>query len=242
MTDYIPAIAKVNKADRFQAIADVLRNNGIPYRVRKIPGYSTSGNILVEFNPESQEKKTVVSAHYDNCAGTPGANDNAAACSILLNLILDARVTGTEKHLEFAFFDLEECGFLGSKQYLAENRDLLLGAFNLDMCGMGSHIVAALYNGAEKVYPHTISGDAHLVRTLPPGDAYTFRGARLPTVYVVNSTDGDLSWYDDFAAYGNPTRMDPDFLSTMHQPNDTPETCNPAQVEKIFEYVRGCIK
>ena len=92
MQHYIQDIAQIDKKKRFSAITKVLNDNQIGYEIQRIPDNQALGNIIVKFNP-SASKKIVITAHYDNVLSTPGANDNAAACSILLNLILDYRNT-----------------------------------------------------------------------------------------------------------------------------------------------------
>lgn len=242
MNNYIPEIAQTDKRDRFAAIEKVLTENGVPYSIQTLPFHGALGNIVVTFGKDKAEKKIVVAAHYDNVFGTPGANDNAAACSILLNLILETKENGTDKYLEFVFFDLEEMGFRGSRYFLQSCRkDDLLGVIDLDMCGLGNNTVASLHNGVEKILPVPTNGVTVLDK-LPAGDAYTFIDADVPTVYVINSTDRDLAWFAEFAKTGIQPAGIPDFAYTMHRASDTPDICNLEQVEKICRFVSGCLQ
>ncbi len=240
MINFIPQIAQIDKQTRFDAITDVLEENEIPYSVQTFRYPDAIGNIIVSFNTEKSAKKIAVTAHYDNVKGTPGANDNAAACSILLNLILEAKENKTEKPLEFVFFDLEETGFVGAINYRNANSKKLACVINLDMCGMGNNTVVCMRNGAEKFL--TISPDADItaVEMLPPGDAHIFMFEGFPTLYVVNSTDKDLSYYRSLGKFLQPYNNS-DFVKTMHKPCDTPDTCNLAQVGKICRFVSDCI-
>lgn len=235
MIDYIPEIAKVSKSERFDAIVNAIGAMGLAHRIEPVPG--GSGNIIVDIKPESTDDKIVISAHYDNFAGTPGANDNAAACSILLNLIGEAVRTGIDKHIEFVFFDLEESGLRGSNEYVRNNKNIS-AAYNLDMCGMGSNIIIALYNDFENAVHRVPAGhDVIELSNLPGGDAYTFRDNGIPTMYVVNSTDNDVEWFKNFANGFWRSNRTPDFARTMHRSNDTPGTCNIEQVEKIYKFM-----
>lgn len=90
MNNYINDIAKINKHERLKAIIKVLKENNISYHIQIMPINDALGNIIVEFNPNNG-KAIVVSAHYDNAYNTYGANDNASACSILLNLIINKK-------------------------------------------------------------------------------------------------------------------------------------------------------
>jgi len=241
MKNYIDDIAKIKKKDRYNAITKVIEENGIKYRVQTLPNNNSFGNIIVEFNPE-KKGKIVVSAHYDNAYGTPGANDNAAACSILLNLILNNK--DTNNHIEFVFFDLEEIGFYGSKYYVKENSDSdILYAINLDMCGLGSNILYACYNpinNSDIKIKEMNDSNVYKMEILPPGDALTFADAGITTFFIVNSTNHDLEWYRQFANRMEPKSF-PDFLKTMHLPTDTVETINYEQVEKIYKFTSSLL-
>lgn len=59
--------------------------------IKKSINYDSLGNIIVPFYNEKNinDKKIVLCAHYYNILNNPGAIDNACACAILLNLIID---------------------------------------------------------------------------------------------------------------------------------------------------------
>lgn len=238
MINYIKGIARVNKQNRFDYIVSILEQNRIKYVVQKIPNYKTLGNIIVELNP-GESKKVVVSAHYDNAPGTPGANDNAAACSILLNTLLDLK--DSDKHIEFVFFDLEECGFIGSEYYIRNNSNKISYSLNLDMCGVGENIVFSDHyvfkRNIEQIYN---LHNCIKVDRLPPGDAYSFINQRIPLIYIINSTNHDVAWFKEYAS-GVMPNIRPNFLRTMHRPNDTIDTINNDQVEKIYNFVKDLV-
>ncbi len=234
MENYINDIAKIEKIDRYNAIIRVLKENGINYKIQNIPKVDTLGNIIVEFN-SSKLKKIVVSAHYDNVFGTPGANDNATACSILLNLILKNK--DTNEHIEFVFFDLEERGFIGSEYYVKKNKNNIIYAINLDMCGLGNNIVYSLNkNNEDSLDKIAIKYNAFRVKSLPPGDANSFISENIETFYIINSTTHDLKWFKDFANK-RCSNITPDFLETMHKPTDTIDKINIEQVNKIYLFL-----
>ena len=242
MTNYIVNIAKTIKRDRFEAITRTLSVNGIGYAIQPITHNQALGNIIVEFNP-SASKKIVITAHYDNVLGTPGANDNAAACSILLNLILQYR--NTKDHIEFVFFDLEEQRFLGSEHYMRSNQSEIAYAINLDMCGLGENILFSCHHVCEedrnKFNDLFVRHQARLLEKLPPGDSETFIHYQVPTFFIINSTTRDLAWFSQYAN-GVWPQINPDFSLTMHKANDTIDTINFDQVEKIFLFVNDLIK
>ena len=237
MYNYIKEIAKINKLDRFNSIIDILKKNNIDYQIQKIPDSSALGNIIVSINP-SKEKKIAITAHYDNAPGTPGANDNAAACSILLNLIINNK--DTKNYIEYVFFDLEENGGVGSNYYVSINKNKILYAINLDMCGIGNNIVFSHYRindyDINIIKEIVTKYKAIEVNRLPYGDAYSFISKGIETYYIINSTNSDLKWFKKYAEGIMPS-FAPEFSKTMHLSNDTIDNININQVELIYNCV-----
>lgn len=240
--NYLNDIARINKAERFENITKILDYNFINYRVQPIPGYSTFGNIIVEFNP-GVDKKIVIAAHYDNYVGSPGANDNAAACSVLLNLINKFR--NSDKHIEFLFFDLEEQGFKGSKYYINTNQQDILNAINIDMCGIGENTVLSTHYVNNEVNERLLEiykkHNVTILKQLPPGDANIFIERHIPTFYIISSTNNDLLWFENFSNGIYPGE-NPDFMLTMHEPCDTVDKINLVQVERIYSFIYELIE
>ena len=235
--NYVVEIAKVNKQDRYNAIINVLEQNNIKYEIQKIQGYDTLGNIIVKGKSDSQNK-IIVSAHYDNVSETPGANDNASACAILLNLIINNKEN--KKNIEYVFFDLEERYGVGSRYYLNNTNNITYSyALNLDMCGLGENIVVAKYHlnneDSEKINNIFQTHNVEVVNNLPFGDAYSFRNRNIKTFYIINSTNKDLDWFRNYHV-NNYGFNETDFSLTMHKPNDTVDTININQVEKIYMF------
>ena len=85
----------------------------------------------------------VVGAHYDTVPGTPGADDNASAMAVLLELAGRLRQARPKPPVVFAAFTLEEppaysTGHQGSRIFVRQcqsNGDSLLGAIILEMVG-----------------------------------------------------------------------------------------------------------
>jgi len=105
----------------------------------------------------------LVTAHFDTVPGSPGADDNASAIAAALEI---ARLLGqqpTSRPLQFAFFDREEVGLLGSLAYTAVPTNLtnLAGVVNLEMLGY------ACYKPGCQKYPEGLS-------VKPPSDRGDF--------------------------------------------------------------------
>jgi Zn-dependent M28 family amino/carboxypeptidase len=85
----------------------------------------------------------VVGAHYDTVPGTPGADDNASAVAVMLELALRIRHHTLKTPLLFAAFTLEEppaylTGHQGSRIFVSgcqSKGDRILGAIVLEMVG-----------------------------------------------------------------------------------------------------------
>ncbi|MBU0493679.1 MAG: Zn-dependent exopeptidase M28 [Chloroflexi bacterium] len=83
-------------------------------------------------------------------AYSPGANDNASGCGVVLALA-EAFAADPPRHLalDFTLFTAEELGLIGSERYVAENRlaqDCTF-VFNLDMVGTGDELRYARGSG-----------------------------------------------------------------------------------------------
>lgn len=85
----------------------------------------------------------VVGAHYDTVPGTPGADDNASAVAVMLELARRLRHTGLKVPVLFAAFTLEEppahlTSHQGSRIFVRRRQskgDRVLGAIILEMVG-----------------------------------------------------------------------------------------------------------
>ncbi len=82
----------------------------------------------------------IVGAHYDSVPHSPGADDNASAVAVLIEM---ARALGPQQrrhHLRFVAFDLEEVGFAGSRHHASqcvakkENIKMMLSLEMLGYC------------------------------------------------------------------------------------------------------------
>ena len=85
----------------------------------------------------------LVGAHYDTVEGTPGADDNASAVAVLLEMCRMMKGSAPARTLKFVFFDLEErpafaTRFMGSEVYATSAREAgadIRGMVCLEMLG-----------------------------------------------------------------------------------------------------------
>ncbi len=99
--------------------------------ILSIPGKSRAGDIVV------------FGAHYDTVIGTPGADDNASAVAILLEMCRHLRDYVPERTLRLVFFTLEEppaflSSCMGSRVYAQEcsrQKENIQAMVSLEMLG-----------------------------------------------------------------------------------------------------------
>ena len=229
MKNYLRQIAVLGNDNRKAAIESKLKAIGVDY---KIIGNNTK-NIVVSLNPTS--KRLVIGAHYD--AFFFGANDNGAACVILLNLI--NHLKDTDRSIDFVFFDKEESGGIGSREYISIiGRSNIKGMINLDMCGMGNNILLTYDKIGNPAFDfdcmNKIIADSNVtvLKNLPFGDYNIFVRNGIPAIFIINSTDNDISWFK-----GN-MNIFPDFATTMHQITDTVDSFSDKGMIMIYEFLK----
>ena len=229
MKNYIKEISVLGSENRKKAIEGILNSIGVNYQIVG----NTTKNIVVSLNPTSN--RLVIGAHYD--AVYYGANDNGAACVILLNLI-DA-LKNTKNSIDFVFFDAEEKGGVGSKEYLnIIGRNNIKGMINLDMCGMGNNILLTYDKIGKASFTFEcmdkIISDNNVIKLgwLPFGDYDNFVNNGIPSIFIINSTDHDIAWFK-----GNMSIF-PDFAKTMHKITDVVGTFSDEGMIMIYEFLK----
>lgn len=104
----------------------------------------TFSNIIVPLPGKTQpEEVVVIGAHYDTVAGTPGADDNASAVAVLLEMCRLLKGYSPDRTLKLVFFALEEPPIfrsesMGSFVYAREARDrqeVISAMISLEMLG-----------------------------------------------------------------------------------------------------------
>ena len=87
-----------------------LRKLGIPYVLQEfVFKDKTFSNIIVTMHGSSSFPETIViGAHYDTVFDTPGADDNASAVSVLLEMCRVLKGYSPGKTIKLVFFTLEE--------------------------------------------------------------------------------------------------------------------------------------
>jgi len=84
--DLVKKLENKSNEERKNSIIKILKSKKIKYKIDNYNYYGNFGiNIIVEFGKGN--KYSIASAHYDVVPGSPGANDDASAISVLFKLI-----------------------------------------------------------------------------------------------------------------------------------------------------------
>ena len=138
LLDTASLLAGRSNPERARLLETILCKSGAPVERRPYRALQGRGiNLFVDAG--RGPRVLLLAAHHDAVPGSPGANDNAAAVSILVALWQClARDPPRRLTVRLAFFGDEERGMLGSRVY-ARTTDLgnLLGVVSLELCGIG---------------------------------------------------------------------------------------------------------
>jgi Zn-dependent M28 family amino/carboxypeptidase len=143
LLEYVRQLESQPAEKRREIIQLHLDRWGVPYEL--LP-YETGVNLVVTpLHPAF----IGISCHYDVVAGSPGANDNASAVAVTLEIIRRNQLYYTRRlGLQCFFFDEEELQLRGSRTFL-EHYGLgkMIGLINLEMVGQGDRLALWSLNG-----------------------------------------------------------------------------------------------
>ncbi|HEX9154428.1 MAG TPA: M28 family peptidase [Nitrospira sp.] len=227
----------------------------------------TYRNILAIKNPSGHRKDhaapILIGAHYDTVINSPGADDNASALAVLLEVAYHLKRTTLKGPVWLAAFCLEEQGLLGSQAFasrLKRTHQQLAGTIILECVGYACHdegsqriptgvplAVPSVGNflaiiGNEESRPLVTAIERSAARSVPTlktlGLAVPGRGMTLPNV---RRSDHAAFWDEGFQAvmltdtanFRNPH---------YHQPTDTIDTLNLTFLEGVVDTVVASVK
>lgn len=87
----------------------------IQYQPYDVDGVEYRNVFTIKKGLKSPDRVLVIGAHYDTVIGTPGADDNASAVAVMLELARLLKDVPFDKTLHFAAFTLEEPPFFRSR-------------------------------------------------------------------------------------------------------------------------------
>jgi len=132
-------------------VAGRMRDMGYHVDVEKFPTPGgTSRNVIARLKG-ADPRRLVLGAHLDTRSGTPGANDDAAGCAVVLDVARVAAAEGSPVSIEFVFFGSEEYNdghprdhHRGSRYRVSKmtraQRAGSVGMISVDVVAYGSHL------------------------------------------------------------------------------------------------------
>lgn len=197
-------------------------------------------NIVGIVDGGSTEPPLVLGAHYDTVPTTPGADDNAAAVAIALEVAARLLARPAARSVVLAIFDAEEppyflSAYMGSHVFV---RDQLVGpvdtAVIMDLVG---HAIAVpgLHDAVAVMGSESHPDLAATVESVAD--------AHLPVITLPNDYMPDMSDHAAFRHAGLPFL----FLSCghwehYHQPTDVPPVLDYAKMARITDLVEALIR
>lgn len=229
-------------------------------------GGKTYPNILAIKHPAgraagAKQAPLLIGAHYDTVMASPGADDNASALTVLLEIADRLKRVEVTCPIWLVAFCLEEDGLLGSRAFAARLRKAgqsLTGAIILECVGYASHeagsqqtppgvpipvptvgdFLGIIGNEASRNLAASIEGSARRVSPLPiVALTVPSRGETLPDV---RRSDHAAFWDEGYSAvmltdtanFRNPH---------YHQPTDTIETLDLNFLEGVIDIVMASV-
>lgn len=194
------------------------------------------------------DPKTLI---VDTKGNMPGADNNGTGVAALLSMAEILNKLDLPKTVRLVFFDFEELGFSGSRDYVAglkSKNEKLAGYINLVMLGHDSkRDDKENKNSNMKVYLRNpaaqgAEGDLKLVNTL------TTMGKKLyptidfrPEANSMNSSSHINFWEAGYSAVCFTQNWESDFNPRFHTPNDFVETLNINTYTNAFRYITGAL-
>ena len=239
------------------------------YEVQKLP-YSVNGqevcNLVAELPGQRRANEIVIlGAHYDTVWSTPGADDNASAVAMLLEVARLMQSTRSQRTVRFVAFPCEEpphfhTGDMGSQTYARrcrEHNERIVGMLCLEMVGYftsgaNSQLVPEIIPKFLRwIFPRQGDFLAAVGNLKSWKLAWQFRrgfrrGVQFPLfticlpelVQEIRLSDNSSFWDQGYPAL---MLTDTSFLRNphYHKSSDTPETLDYASMAKVTLGVLG---
>ncbi|MDD2716865.1 MAG: M28 family peptidase [Candidatus Wallbacteria bacterium] len=248
---WVSRIASASQRVRRRELLRILRETGCPYILYRdnLNGVWFE-NIVLSFNPG--RPRLVLGAHYDSVRGSTGANDNAAAVSILLRMAEYYLKNDPGIPLDLVFFDLEEGHGVGSRAYLERVRKQDIKAMiNLDICGTGDLILVAQGRSSGLIFRAMLrktirSHPVRVVKALPHGDEASFEKKGIPnlSVCIIPENEAEiLAGFVPAMQKGKTPSVRPPIIETMHNgPRDSINTVKEKSMQTVLQWALAAVE
>ena len=255
--------ARLHQAEQY--LRNQLSEAGLTFTAHEFEALGgTYRNVIGTASPGSTQNSAnaplIIAAHYDTVEGSPGADDNASALAVLLEVVQRTRPMPLTRPVQFIAFCLEEENLLGSRAYtahLAAHQQAIHGAIVLECVGY-----ARDEEGSQRIPPGipiavpTIGNFLAVIgnqtsASLTQAVSHAM-GAHMPIVPLVVPGNGEVlpdtrrSDHTAFWEQGFPAVMLTDTANfrnpNYHRPTDTIETLNLDFMASVADAVTAAVK
>jgi Zn-dependent M28 family amino/carboxypeptidase len=247
-----------NSIERGGKIRAELEKTGIKFTVEKFTAKARNGNtvsgenIIAEIPNPKATKTILLGAHYDRVSKGKGALDNASGSAAALELLKIFKANPLKNFsLKAAFWDMEEVGLVGSREYVRAQSEtgLPLIYINFDVFGYGDTIWLWTENEStdfSKAVEETAKKEnvkAVISKDYPPSDHLSFAQTKTETysfsLLNKNEIEGILK-----VLKGEKVSAEnfPRILLTIHTEEDTTEKIEPEAIAKALPAIEQAIR
>ena len=142
LLDIVKKLEHKSDLERLAILKQILKSKKIKFTEQNYNYFGFQGtNVIVDAGNLKSVKHIILSAHFDVVSGSPGANDDASAIAILIDVIEKLKKLKLKNKIKIIFFDDEEIGRFGSISYIKKYgmKDLIV-VYHLELCGYGDVI------------------------------------------------------------------------------------------------------
>lgn len=264
MLSAVQSLEADSNAERRDALEAFLDDLGVPYQPERFTieprsNYPRREGVNLVVTIGEGERDILIGGHYD-AAFLPdgrlsrGAVDNGASVAILARLaamVMDERF---RHRLRVVFFDMEEIGLIGSRQYVMDHAgDRIVAAVNLDVNGYGDTIFygPSAETGNEKLYgvmrEHCVASSIDCVEApaYPDSDYESFQAAGIPNISfsIFPAVEARELWLFLNGGRGAfaPGFL-PDVFRTIHTSQDTSARVEPGALDLGLDSLVGYVR
>jgi Zn-dependent M28 family amino/carboxypeptidase len=154
-------------------IAAQLRDYGyeVTFDTFKLPSGKTSRNVIAVAPGADSSRRVIIGGHMDSKSGSPGANDNASGCGVLLELARISASTTPPVSVEYIWWGTEEyvdikrdAHHVGSRHHAKSlskaQRKAIAGVMVIDMIGVGKTFHVRTMNRGPQTLRRQLIADA----------------------------------------------------------------------------------
>jgi len=243
-------IAAGNSPARLEAVREQLQAAG--FGVTRLP--FTSGdhdgvNLVAEVAGDPGAPLLLIGAHADRVEVGEGAVDNASGVAVVLALAERLRERPLQGHrVAVAFWDLEERGLLGARDYVASGAERPALYVNFDVFGWGDtlwmtapDLSLPLVAASAAAAGSAGTGFSATAEHYPPTDHLAFLRAGWPAVSY-SLLDADEIHAMEAMMQGNRPDAPPRVMQVIHTAQDTWEQLDPAAVVRGIDAVEAALR